>query len=76
MLDIYKELIMAKAEIKLLKRQLERAKPETHGHWKGKPIAGLGTVRCSECNSCFIENNGRWRYCPYCGAKMDGKERP
>lgn len=42
-----------------------------HAHWKGKPLAGFTTVRCSACNSCFSGNSGRWKYCPNCGAKMD-----
>ena len=47
------------------------AKPVVHAHWEGKPLAGYATVRCSACNSCFSENNGRWKYCPDCGAQMD-----
>ena len=44
-----------------------------HGYWKGKPIAGYCTVRCSVCGSAFLDNEGRWNYCPNCGAKMDGE---
>lgn len=43
-----------------------------HGNWKGKPICGYTSVRCSVCDKVFAENNGKWRYCPNCGAKMDG----
>ena len=42
-----------------------------HGYWKGKPLAGYSTVKCSACGSAFMENNGKWKYCPDCGAKMD-----
>lgn len=42
------------------------------GYWKGKPIAGNCTVRCSVCGSAFLENDGKWNYCPNCGAKMEG----
>ena len=42
-----------------------------HGRWKGKPIAGYSTVRCSVCEATYTENNGRWSYCPNCGARMD-----
>ena len=42
-----------------------------HGRWEGKPIAGYSTVRCSECGEAFMENSGKWNYCPNCGAKMD-----
>lgn len=44
------------------------------GYWKGKPIAGNCTVRCSVCGSAFLENDGRWNFCPNCGAKMDGEK--
>lgn len=45
--------------------------PVKHGHWIGKPLAGYSTVKCSACGSAFVENNGKWKYCPHCGAKMD-----
>ena len=48
--------------------------PVRHGYWKGKPIAGHSTVRCSVCGDAFFENNGRWNYCPSCGAIMDEVE--
>lgn len=48
--------------------------PIKRGHWIGKPIAGYATVRCSNCKEAFNENNGKWLYCPCCGAKMDGEE--
>lgn len=47
------------------------AEPVVHGRWIGKPIAGYSTVRCSACRSVFSENNGKWNYCPNCGAVMD-----
>lgn len=45
-----------------------------HARWIGKPIAGYCTVVCSACRSAFIDNSGRWKFCPDCGAKMDGGE--
>lgn len=45
-----------------------------HGKWIGKSIAGYSTVRCSVCGDVFSENNGKWNYCPDCGAKMDEVE--
>lgn len=45
-----------------------------HGHWEGKPIAGYSTVRCSECGDAFVENSGKWNYCPNCGADMRGEQ--
>lgn len=45
--------------------------PVKHGRWKGKPISGFTTVRCSICGALFLENSGGWNYCPLCGSKMD-----
>ena len=45
-----------------------------HGHWEGKPIAGYSTVRCSECGEVFMENRGKWNFCPNCGAYMEAKD--
>lgn len=50
------------------------AEPIRYGRWIGKPIGGYSTVRCSMCYSVFAENNGKWNYCPHCGARMDGEE--
>lgn len=50
------------------------AEPVRHGHWKGKPIAGYGNVKCSVCGMFYSENSGLWNYCPHCGAKMTEKE--
>lgn len=44
------------------------------GYWIGRPIAGYATVRCSVCTELFFENQGRWNYCPNCGAKMGEEE--
>lgn len=46
--------------------------PVVHGKWIGKPISGFATVGCSVCRKTFSENNGRWKFCPNCGCKMDG----
>ena len=52
--------------------------PVRHGHWKnaqGYPFY----YTCSECENCYIDEawtyNGKWNYCPYCGAKMDEEAR-
>lgn len=50
------------------------AEPVRHGKWIGKPIGGYSTVRCSACGDVFLENNGKWKYCPTCGAKMDEED--
>lgn len=63
---------IAEAVVRKIKEQEQRQ--IRHGHWKGKPIAGYSTVRCSECGDVFMENSGKWNYCPNCGAKMDEVE--
>lgn len=54
--------------------RLKSAQPERkRGQWIGKPIAGYCTVRCSVCKNVFRENNGRWNFCPTCGADNRGE---
>ena len=48
-------------------KQPERKK----GYWIGRPIAGYTTVRCSVCTELFFENQGKWNFCPNCGAEME-----
>lgn len=60
------------AEIDIVNAPTVDAEPVKHGYWRGKPIAGYSTVGCSNCGDVFLENSGRWNYCPTCGAKMDG----
>lgn len=55
--------------------------PVVHGRWKERPAirkiknTNIPVVECSECGLtfCDIINNHTeiYRYCPYCGAKMD-----
>ena len=51
--------------------------PVRHGRWIGIPLCGSDDCECSECgNWCNIHVNlcgePMQKYCPYCGAKMDG----
>lgn len=49
------------------------AVPVVHGEW-GQPNRfkdGVGLWRCDQCGEASIR---RFRYCPECGAKMDGGE--
>ena len=48
--------------------------PKRIGRWIGKPIAGYSTIKCSCCGSTFLENAGRWNYCPNCGVEMGETE--
>ena len=51
--------------------------PVVHGRWIGAPLCGNDNCRCCECGSWHnIHANLRGKitqkYCPSCGAKMDG----
>lgn len=48
-----------------------------HGEWlEVDSDVGWELVRCSLCGkeNCLCDGEDRTDYCPYCGAKMDGKE--
>ena len=48
------------------------AKPIIHAKWVSNKIPGSILSGCSHCNfSCGAYSH---KYCPYCGAKMDGEE--
>ena len=48
-----------------------------HGRWEPHP-RHPGFDRCSICHDCIVADDWadgiKWRYCPQCGAKMDGDE--
>ena len=50
------------------------AAPVVHGRWEKTEY--YGWIRCDKCKDVYIEEgylgNGKWNYCPNCGAKMDG----
>ena len=48
----------------------EDVSPVVHGEWICKPISGYSSFICSKCRTAYSDNNGRWNYCPNCGAKM------
>lgn len=50
-------------------------KPVRHGRWNKPAYAAQDWIwRCSACKGCteFIAANVFYKYCPWCGAKMDG----
>lgn len=51
------------------------AVPVVHGHWK-EDTGGYGFWLCSHCG--FVSEASAadllYRYCPQCGARMDGKD--
>ena len=51
------------------------AEPVRHGRWNKPAYAAQDWIwRCSACKGCteFIAANVFYKYCPWCGAKMDG----
>lgn len=53
--------------------------PVVHGRWIGAPLCGNDNCRCSACGSWHnihanLHGEIMQKYCPNCGAKMDGKE--
>ena len=45
--------------------------PVVHGRWQSNGIHGSVLCRCSECH--YDAAAYSFRYCPMCGAKMDGE---
>ena len=50
--------------------------PVRHGRFVGgyKMISGKWVYEKPRCSECGKESSGATRYCPNCGAKMDGEE--
>ena len=50
--------------------------PVVHGEWAPSE-ENPGFLVCSACGDCYVvdewADGKKWRYCPACGAKMDGK---
>ena len=58
--------------IEAVKEYAVEAEPVKHGEWR---VLGYTALYCTECNVGIPVTlvNG-FSYCPYCGARMDGKE--
>lgn len=48
--------------------------PVRHGKWTGFPNNNVWSIKCSECHRLlpFGTLPEEMKYCPHCGAKMDG----
>ena len=72
---IYREAILAVKSILHSTKPVD-AVPVQHGSWRR--IDDDGIYECSNCGElCYaeeIKGKPTWRYCPYCGAKMDLRE--
>lgn len=53
------------------------AEEVVHGRWEKAEYCGF--VRCDQCKDVYIDeswlDDGRWKYCPNCGASMMAGER-
>ena len=48
------------------------AEPVRHGRWTDSPTGNTNYKYCSECGGCMFVPSNKIKFCPYCGAKMDG----
>ncbi|MBQ6040942.1 MAG: hypothetical protein IJL32_09240 [Oscillospiraceae bacterium] len=63
-----------------IQHELQKANPSgimeitfvRHGRWIDVPVGNLKYKYCSECGSYLFDPSSRIKFCPYCGAKMDG----
>ena len=69
-----KEFIFANALDKTIEDYVKKhdLEPVKHGHWEWTDDPRTGDFVCS---NCLDHNIVRSRYCPTCGAKMDGERR-
>lgn len=45
-----------------------------HGRWVKEKTGVIARWGCSVCQNCYFLEEPSGRYCPHCGAKMDGEE--
>lgn len=61
---------MAMAKVAIHEQTTVDAEPVRHGRWEDKPHKMMG--ECPRCSVCGSFDPIKYRYCPNCGAKMDG----
>lgn len=74
--EIGNEINELKAVIDIIEEDIPAAdvEPVKHGHWEWGDIYDDGDV-CSACNYDSHREPCKYKYCPNCGAKMDGREK-
>ena len=45
-----------------------------HGYWAKEKTDVIVSWKCSACCNCYYLDEPNAKYCPNCGAKMDGKD--
>ncbi len=50
----------------------EDVMPVKHGHWAKENLGIIIRWNCSACWNCYYLGEPKAKYCPNCGAKMDG----
>ena len=73
-LDVYYDtpdidLSGEKFEAAILKIPVADVAPVRHGRWLPQVVLGQKAWDCSECKTL---GSPHWKWCPVCGAKMDG----
>lgn len=66
--------IFTPAMNKVIETLLDDAQEIRHGYWEQYSVYGDINFRCSECGKAKFHNGEmirKYRYCYYCGAKMD-----
>lgn len=48
--------------------------PVVHGYWAKEKTDVIVSWKCSACCNCYYLDEPNAKYCPNCGAKMDGKD--
>lgn len=66
--DSYLEAVLYCARMKIMRLPAADVVPVRHGHW-------VRNGDWSECSLCGESGTSHIKYCPNCGAKMDGEEK-
>ena len=75
---LYDENVRCDCGIEWLAEEICTIDPVKHGRWKKTEDFPFPEWVCSRCNTLFCgteEFPKKYKYCPNCGARMDGEER-
>ena len=59
-----------------LKEKYDNLKEKHTGHWTKRTTvtSNVNTFYSYECSECGDHHGTMWKYCPHCGARMEGEE--